>query len=100
MDKLSHYATLDVKGKFYFIEDIVGNILIFIPFVIALSFLFPKKRSDKELFFLVLITTISIECLQYIFDVGVFDVDDIALNLTGGVIGIYLFNLIHRKFIV
>lgn len=100
MSKLYTYNDLDPKGKFYFIQDILGNIILFVPFVMSVTFLFPAKKSYRELFFLMLFTTLSIESLQYIFDIGVFDIDDIVLNLVGGVIGMFLFNHIYKKHIV
>lgn len=100
MSKLYIYSSLDPKGKFYFIQDILGNTILFVPFVMSVTFLFPAKKSYRELFFLMLLTTLSIESLQYIFNVGVFDIDDIVLNLVGGVIGMFLFNYIYRKFVV
>lgn len=100
LSKLPSYADLDENGKFYFIQDIFGNIILFLPFVMALTFLFSARLSNKKSFCLILLTTISIESAQYIFNVGVFDIDDIILNLTGGVMGMFLFNYLYRKFVV
>ena len=100
MSKLYSYNDLDPKGKFYFIQDILGNTILFVPFVMSVTFLFPAKKTYRELFFLMLITTLFIESLQYIFNVGVFDIDDIVLNLVGGIVGMLLFNYIYTKYIV
>jgi len=96
LDKTHGYYLLSNYGKFLFFVDVIGNIILFIPFATALYILFSVKNK-MLLGFVILFTTIGIESLQFAFNLGVFDVDDIALNLTGGIAGIYLYNILRRK---
>jgi len=98
--KVPLYSSLDEAGKFYFIQDILGNLILFLPFVMAVNFLIATKWSNKRLLFLMLLTIFFIESLQFVLDIGVFDVDDIVLNFTGGVAGMFLFNFIYRRYFV
>ena len=100
MSKISAYSNLDDNGKFFFVQDIFGNAVLFLPFATALYYVTSKKKSNKYLVLLMLLTTLFIESLQFVFDIGVFDIDDIVLNLTGGIVGMFLFNFIYTKYAV
>ena len=74
-----------------FIKNVVGNVLLFLPYGYFVGRYFAGK-SKKLSFFLILLASISIEFTQL--SIGrVFDVDDIILNVIGGLLGyfIYLF---------
>lgn len=85
-------------------SNLVGNIVAFIPFGMFLVLL-SKNRGMS--FIGVLGRTLSfslcLECLQVVFSLGVFDVDDLILNTSGGVLGyctIKLCDQVYSKFIV
>lgn len=71
-----------------FFKNVIGNVLLFLPFGYFVS----RSISSKSFFltfFLVLLASFSIECTQL--SIGrVFDVDDIILNVFGGMLGYYL----------
>lgn len=67
--------------------NLAGNIIGFIPFGFFFPMLFVKVRRLSTVFLLSMEFSLSIECLQLIFKVGSFDVDDILLNTLGGWIG-------------
>lgn len=75
-------------GSKLFIKNVLGNILMFIPLGIFVS----HYLNSKKVLWPLIITTISsitIEITQM--KIGrVFDIDDIILNIIGGIIG-YLF---------
>jgi glycopeptide antibiotics resistance protein len=100
MSKATSYSDLDDAGKFYFIQDILGNAILFLPFASALFYLASKKRNNLQLIIIMLLSTLIIESSQFVFDIGVFDIDDIVLNLTGGIVGMFLFNFIYTKYAV
>ena len=76
-------------GSRKFIKNILGNIMLFIPYGFLSSYLL-KNRKISITFILSLIVSITIEVVQY--HIGrVFDIDDIILNVLGGVIGGLLF---------
>ena len=75
-------------GNRYFVKNVLGNMLMFLPFGLFISIILRPKKHYIILF-LVLIASVSIEWVQL--SIGrVFDIDDILLNVVGGMIG-YLF---------
>ena len=76
------------------LTNIAGNIAAFVP----LGLLFPSiiKRLNK---FLIVIsittfTSLAIEIMQYVLEVGISDIDDLILNVLGGAVGFVIFKLI------
>jgi glycopeptide antibiotics resistance protein len=78
----------------YGLVNLIGNILIFVPLGIYLSMLI-KKTSVRAYTILVALISLGVEILQYIFALGVADIDDIILNTICGFIGILLFKKLH-----
>ena len=73
-------------GSNLFIQNIVGNIILFIPYG-----MFFKSYFDLKLLSLIIVTIIysfAIETMQLLIG-RVFDIDDIILNLIGSIIGYY-----------
>ncbi len=83
-----------------FIWNIGGNICLFIPFGFIVADLINLK-SVKHSFWLsalvVFITSLSIEIIQTYIGRS-FDIDDIILNVLGGIIGYYVFRLFFWMF--
>ena len=75
------------------IINLLGNIIMFIPFGF-LGWLNAKYFSFKKLIVDFLSVLIIMEALQYLTRLGVFDIDDLALNSFGVWIGFQM-----RKFI-
>jgi glycopeptide antibiotics resistance protein len=71
--------------------QIYGNILIFIPFGFVLPILFKRFRNPLLSIGLVFFLSLMVEGIQRVFRIGQFDVDDIILNATGGIIGFVAF---------
>lgn len=86
-------------GSRLFLRNVVGNVLMFLPYGFFLHY-FIRKCNAKLSFFLITILSFTIEITQLCIG-RVFDVDDIVLNILGGMIGYYLFhylNDIREKF--
>ena len=75
------------------IINLLGNIIMFIPFGF-LGWLNAKYFSFKKLIVDFLSVLIIVEALQYLTRLGVFDIDDLALNSIGVWMGFQM-----RKFI-
>ena len=75
------------------IINLFGNIIMFIPFGF-LGWLNTKYFSFKKLIVGFLSVLIIVDALQYLTRLGVFDIDDLALNSLGVWIGFQM-----RKFI-
>ena len=83
-------------GSRLFYRNIVGNIIMFIPFGFFTSF-YLKLDKKRIIFYLTLIVSVVIEFIQL--KIGrAFDVDDIILNMVGGMLGYYLYRLVDRIF--
>lgn len=76
-------------GTHKFIKNIVGNIIMFIPFGFFASYFLKSKKLTLPLI-LTIILTCTIETVQYYIG-RVFDIDDIILNVIGGIIGFLLY---------
>ena len=69
------------------IINLVGNVIMFVPFGYLLPGLFPKFRSFIRFFLICLVLICLVEFLQLVTLLGVMDVDDVILNMAGFSIG-------------
>lgn len=77
-----------IKGSLtfrFFIRNIFGNILAFAPFAYFFITIFNLK-DIKKFIFLTSGIIVIIESSQYLMQIGVYDIDDIILNLSGSII--------------
>ena len=77
-----------VNGTYNFYSNLLGNIVLFMPLSFILVLVFRINKISTVLFWGVLLS-IVIEIMQFVFEVGVADIDDIILNTLGTVIGFY-----------
>ncbi len=76
-----------------FIKNVLGNLIMFLPFGFFTSYYLKVEKMTLPVI-LTLIASVSIEVVQM--SIGrVFDVDDIILNLLGGICGFFLYNIIR-----
>lgn len=75
------------------ITNLAGNILAFMPLGFFLPLLFSRFLKFRSTLLIVFASTLSVECLQFLFRVGSFDVDDLILNTVGGAIGFIIFKI-------
>ena len=68
-------------------NNLIGNILLFIPFGVLLPFAYAGGKKWYKIVLIGFSLSLFIETLQLITGRGYFDVDDIALNVIGAVIG-------------
>lgn len=89
---------IDYSYKLNSFENLVGNIVVFIPFGFLFPYVIKRGRNFLVMLFHAFLLVLGIEVFQLFSAFGAFDVDDILLNCFGAVIG-YLFYLIfdHRK---
>jgi glycopeptide antibiotics resistance protein len=78
-------------GKTESIQNI-NNILVFIPF----GALFPGKRW-RALLLMAVLFSVGIEVIQYAFNLGWCEIDDVICNVLGASIGFGLWKLIKGK---
>lgn len=81
-------------GSRLFFKNVVGNLLMFVPFGFFSSYIL-RRIKYRWIFIITLIVSVTIELTQM--KIGrVFDIDDVILNVVGGSIGYYIFNLIYK----
>ncbi len=73
------------------IRNIGGNLLLFLPMGFFLPALFPLLRKLWKVVLTVCATVLLAECLQLFLRRGIFDIDDLILNLTGAVFGYFIY---------
>ncbi|MCA1031282.1 VanZ family protein [Bacillus timonensis] len=69
------------------IDNVMGNIVGFIPFGLILPLISQSFQSYKKIVLVTFSVSLTFEILQLIFRLGSFDVDDLLLNSLGGVLG-------------
>jgi glycopeptide antibiotics resistance protein len=77
------------KAHYRFItaRNILGNILLFLPWSMLAPLLFFSLRSIKMILISTIIFSGCAEIVQYFFVIGVADIDDVLLNTIGSLIG-------------
>ena len=76
-------------GSPKFIKNVIGNILMFLPFGFFVSY-YLKANKVSYPFILTLIVSLTIELVQL--RIGrIFDIDDIILNVVGGFCGFLIY---------
>lgn len=76
-------------GTYGFYKQVIGNILLFLPFGFFVS-KFIKINKIGSMFLVSLFASSVIETVQYYIG-RCFDIDDIILNVAGGILGFLLF---------
>lgn len=81
-------------GSERFIKNVLGNILLFVPFGFFATYIVKNKRISLT-FLMTLIVSFTIEGTQYYIG-RVFDIDDIILNVIGGMVGFLIYRLFEK----
>lgn len=79
-----------------FLYNVLGNIVLFVPFGFFIYIKYNKNKSNALL--AIFIMTLSIEFIQGFIPYRFCEIDDIILNTFGGYIGITIYNLLELKF--
>lgn len=79
-----------------FMVNIVGNIVMFIPWGFGLSLLWKKRQSLFSAILFSALLPLFIETTQLFIGRSV-DIDDLILNFTGGLIGSACYFLLHKR---
>ena len=87
--KLFHYNSVD--GKFIF--QSILNVISFIPLGFLLLY---NIRKPLISVICILLTTVCFEIIQLEFGIGVFDINDIFFNFTGGLIGVVFYFILSK----
>ncbi len=83
-------------GRWNYWDNIFGNIALFVPLP-ALVASASGLCSRRWLLGLGMAVSVAIECAQYVWEVGIPDIDDVIFNSTGVLLGLLLWELVLRK---
>lgn len=92
----NYYRVYGLSGDLFWI-NIIGNVLMFVPWGFSLLFLWKKNRNFFRLLGFSAMLPILIECSQLFINRQV-DMDDFLLNFLGGMLGGLLFVLFAKLF--
>jgi len=76
-------------GSRLFFKNVIGNLVMFVPYGFFVSY-FTKSDKTSVSFFLILFASLSIEFTQLAIG-RIFDIDDVLLNVVGGILGYLLY---------
>lgn len=75
--------------------EALWNFLFFLPFGLLLNVNFKKVRFLPKLS-LIVVFSLAIELIQYIFAIGSTDITDVITNTAGGFFGLMLYGILNR----
>ena len=73
--------------------NVVGNILLFVPFGFLIPLLFDRYNNILKVTFYGLIASLAIEVIQYFTAMNITDIDDVIFNTFGAVVGIICYKI-------
>jgi len=79
--------------------NLLANIFLFIPLGFYVEVLL-RERKMKFKMLLIILIPIIVELIQYIFSLGIADVDDVILNSIGGLLGILVFMVVEKLYCI
>lgn len=85
------------NGLWQFIYHVFGNMLWFIPFGFFSPLIYSKFKNLTRLLLLSFTFSFSIEILQFLFNNGISDIDDIILNILGSLLGYSIYKIYSTK---
>lgn len=87
--KYSTNAQLILTAKI----NLIGNVALFFPLGIYLRLFKNDSRISINLL-IILLSSVAVEIIQYVLALGYSDIDDVILNMLGGVLGILFYKLL------
>jgi len=94
---IKHYIyIMPYVDKRIVLTNLLGNIMVFLPLGYLLPLLWKKFRHGLIIVMLSTFLSMSIEIIQGYLRIGVLDIDDVLLNVLGGLIGYIIFVLVER----
>ncbi len=90
-----YFTSTETDVKRFMPANVFGNIIIFVPLGVYLP-LFIKMKKSVSYFVFIFISSLFIELFQFIFNIGIADVDDLILNCIGGFLGLLIYKLFSK----
>lgn len=83
-----------IDDPFLVLANLMGNVIAFIPFGALIRWVINRSVRWYQVVGYTFLLSLSVELLQLIAKVGVFDVDDLMLNTVGGLVGFWIYYLL------
>ena len=84
------YAKGDRVNPDIALNNLLGNIILFLPLGVLLPFLFYKCKSLLTVIAIAFCTSLLVEMLQFCLQIGMADIDDVLLNTFGAILGYFV----------
>ncbi len=84
---------IEYAHKLNSVENLAGNILVFVPFGFLFPLVFQEDRRFSAMFVNAFTFVLGIETFQLFSAFGAFDVDDILLNCLGASLGFWIYKM-------
>lgn len=88
----------DSMGNGAFILNVILNMVAFLPMGFFLPLITRHKVGVVKTTFITLGFSLIIECVQLMYRVGSFDVDDLILNTFGGLVGAVIYYIMRQMY--
>ena len=75
------------------VRNVLGNFILFYPMGFFLPCLSKRVRTVRKSLLISLCTILAAEIVQLIFRLGIFDIDDLILNMTGWLFGYFTLSI-------
>lgn len=82
-----------------FLTNLFGNVLLFLPFPF-LIIIFSFRKTLADVLLAAFLLSICVETAQYLFRIGVADVDDVLLNVFGARIGFAVYAACNKNLLL
>lgn len=96
----------DILNGYYNKLDIFGNIILFIPLGIYINIIMKNNKALKNIYikalkniYIIVVISLLLETIQYIFGIGASDITDIITNTIGGILGIFIYMILKNLFV-
>ncbi len=77
------------------LRETTYNLIVFFPFGVLLNVNFKGLSFSKKLGIIFLVSFFA-EFIQFLFGIGVADITDVITNTTGGLIGLWFYQLLNK----
>ncbi|MBW8683652.1 VanZ family protein [Chitinophaga rhizophila] len=81
----------------FFLLNLLGNIIMFMPLGFLVDALSEGAANKIKVIAIAFFFSLSIELLQLVLMIGVYDADDVVLNTLGAYLGLVLYRRLERK---
>lgn len=93
-----HTLTEIMAGSRYALKMAVINLALLLPLGFLCPFALEFRCGFRDILFLAFLVSVSVECTQYLFRLGLMETDDVLNNCLGALVG-YILALIMNRFI-